>query len=112
MEFIPNECRLVRGESWFQIITGPNMGGKSTYIRQARELTVSFSFGPILFEFGCNHTVTLIMTRRAALSLWRTRRQVLLWTAPWYLPDRLQAEESTDANADTGPPYTERGLHQ
>ena len=35
VEFIKNNCRLVRGDSWFQIITGPNMGGKSTYIRQA-----------------------------------------------------------------------------
>ncbi|KAF9618224.1 hypothetical protein IFM89_000859 [Coptis chinensis] len=34
VNFISNDCTLVRGESWFQIITGPNMGGKSTFIRQ------------------------------------------------------------------------------
>jgi DNA mismatch repair protein MSH2 len=33
-QFIANTCSLKRGDSWFQIITGPNMGGKSTFIRQ------------------------------------------------------------------------------
>lgn len=34
VDFIKNDCEMVRGDSWFQIITGPNMGGKSTFIRQ------------------------------------------------------------------------------
>jgi DNA mismatch repair protein MSH2 len=34
VDIIANDCALKRGESWFQLITGPNMGGKSTYIRQ------------------------------------------------------------------------------
>ncbi len=33
-EFVQNSCKMMKGESWFQIITGPNMGGKSTFIRQ------------------------------------------------------------------------------
>ena len=33
VDFIANNYELIRGESNFQIITGPNMGGKSTYIR-------------------------------------------------------------------------------
>ena len=31
---ISNDCFLKDGESNLQIITGPNMGGKSTFIRQ------------------------------------------------------------------------------
>jgi ABC-type cobalamin/Fe3+-siderophores transport system ATPase subunit len=36
--FVPNDCDMSDAKSW--IITGPNMGGKSTFLRQNALMTV------------------------------------------------------------------------
>jgi DNA mismatch repair protein MutS len=44
-EFVPNDVRLSPDVGRVQIITGPNMAGKSTYIRQAALLTIMAQMG-------------------------------------------------------------------
>jgi DNA mismatch repair protein MutS len=43
--FIPNDTRLDREENQVLIITGPNMGGKSTYLRQVALITILGQMG-------------------------------------------------------------------
>lgn len=44
-QFVPNDVRLGTTDGKIQIITGPNMAGKSTYIRQAALITIMAQMG-------------------------------------------------------------------
>jgi len=44
-KFVPNDTTMEPGESQIQILTGPNMAGKSTYIRQVALITVMAQIG-------------------------------------------------------------------
>ncbi len=44
-KFVPNDLSLRAGEHRFVLLTGPNMGGKSTYLRQTGLLTIMAQIG-------------------------------------------------------------------
>ena len=51
-DFIANDCRL-DGKTRMQIITGPNMGGKSTYMRQVALIVLLASIGSYVPADAC-----------------------------------------------------------
>ena len=44
-EFVPNDCRMGGDSGTVLLITGPNMAGKSTYIRQVALLSILAQMG-------------------------------------------------------------------
>jgi DNA mismatch repair protein MutS len=44
-QFVPNDCRLDRQDCQLVILTGPNMAGKSTYLRQVALITLMAQIG-------------------------------------------------------------------
>lgn len=47
-QFIPNDCSLSSRDKFALILTGPNMGGKSTYLRQIALLTIMAQCGSFI----------------------------------------------------------------
>jgi len=65
--FIPNDTDLDRNEAQILIITGPNMGGKSTYLRQVALITILAQMGSFVPARECAiGTVDRIFTRIGA----------------------------------------------
>ncbi|MFW6376150.1 MAG: DNA mismatch repair protein MutS [Thermoplasmatota archaeon] len=66
--FVPNDCLMDNGKNQFLIITGPNMSGKSTYMRQVALVTLLAQVGCFVpAEYAEIGVVDRIFTRVGAL---------------------------------------------
>ncbi|MCK9224943.1 MAG: DNA mismatch repair protein MutS [Candidatus Muirbacterium halophilum] len=66
-DFIPNDCLLNREHGFFHIITGPNMAGKSTYIRQIAIIVIMAQTGCFVpASYACIGVMNKIFTRIGA----------------------------------------------
>ncbi len=66
-DFVPNDTRLERNGASLQIVTGPNMAGKSTYLRQVALITLMAQMGSFVPAARANiGVVDRIFTRVGA----------------------------------------------
>jgi DNA mismatch repair protein MutS len=66
-EFIPNDTKLDNSDNMIMVITGPNMAGKSTYMRQTAILVIMAQIGSFIpAKKACIGVVDKIFTRVGA----------------------------------------------
>lgn len=64
--FVPNDTHLHAAGEFCQIVTGPNMGGKSCYIRQVALIAIMAQVGLIrIFQLGTNSLLSPLLRKKS-----------------------------------------------
>jgi DNA mismatch repair protein MutS len=78
--FVPNDVSLDMQGHRFAIITGPNMGGKSTYMRQVAVMVIMTQMGSFIPADEAHISlVDRIFTGWELLTIWPAGRALLWW---------------------------------
>ena len=83
VNFIPNNYELNRESSRLLVITGPNMGGKSTYIRQLGIIAVMAQIGSFVPADVANLSIVDAVLARSGSGRCTVEGCILLWPRCW-----------------------------